>query len=292
MQRIVVGVDGSTPSRRALHWAADVAGRATLELVAVMVLGSIDDGVGTVGDPALECSRQLEQWCAVLPARCVHRETVVAHGDPASVLLEEAAQRESALLVVASRGAGEVAGLHVGTVVHRLAHRATIPLAIVGPTAMVSTSRLVVGHHPRNGNAAALAFTAELARRMAIPVTAVYTFDPHSGADMDADVEMWHQRARDEVHAWSAPIEEAGVHVDCYVDRAREVDPVAALEYALLDDPGAVAVVGVRDNDGWGAARIPLGLVRHSHHAVILVPGSADLRRFFGATAGRDAASV
>ncbi|HTX62699.1 MAG TPA: universal stress protein, partial [Acidimicrobiales bacterium] len=196
MQRILAGVDGSAPSHRALHWAADVAVHATLELVAVMVLGSMHDGVGTVGDPALECARQLEQWCADLPARCTHHESVVVGEDAASALLEEAAPGDTALLVVASRGTGEAAGLHVGTVVHRLAHRTAVPLAVVGPTAAVSTSRLVVGHHPRSGNAAALAFTAELARRMAVPVTAVYSPDPHSRAEMDADVEKWHQQAR------------------------------------------------------------------------------------------------
>jgi nucleotide-binding universal stress UspA family protein len=286
MQRILVGVDGSTASRRALHWAADLAARAALELDAIMVLGSLHDGVGTVGDPALECARQLEEWCAGLPARCVHRVAVVADGDPASLLLEESAQRDAELLVVASRGAGEVGGLHVGTVVHRLAHRVAIPLAIVGPTAMVTTSRLVVGNHPRTGNPAALAFTAELAHRMAIPVTAVYTFDPHSGEDADVDVEEWHRRARAEVHAWSTPLEEAGADVECYVDRVRDVDPVAALEHVLLDYPGSVAVVGVRGSDGWGTGRVPLGLARHSHHAVILVPDTADLHRFAAEAAG------
>ena len=278
MQRIIVGIDGSTPSRRALHWAADVAGRATLELVGIMVLDSIQDGVGTVVDPALECSRQLEDWCRALPARCTRRKTVVAAGNPAAILLEEAAQGDSVLLVVASRGVGEVAGLHTGTVVRHLAHRATIPLAIVGPTAMVTTSRFVVGHHPRTGNPAAFEFTAELARRMAVPVTAVCTFDSRSGGDVDQDIEEWYRRSRAEVHAWSAPIEEAGVHVDCAFDRTR--DPIIALEHVLVDNPGAVAVVGVCGHCAWDFSKVPLSLVRHSHHAVILVPDLADPHPF------------
>jgi nucleotide-binding universal stress UspA family protein len=292
MQRILVGVDGSTPSRRALHWAADVAARARLELDVVMAIGSIHDGVGTLGDPALECARQLKEWCAALPADCVHRQSVVADGDPASLLLEESARRDSDLLVVASRGAGELAGIHASVVVHHLARRVTVPLAVVGSTAMVTTSRLVVGNHPSTGADAAFAFTVELARRMTVPVTTVYTFDPHSASDSDEDVEEWLRHAHGEARRWSAPIQEAGIDVENHVDRLRDVDPVAALEHVLLDVPGSVAVVGFRGSDGRRSVRVPLGLVRHSHHAVILVPDSANPSPVAPAATGRAAAEL
>jgi nucleotide-binding universal stress UspA family protein len=277
MQRILVGVDGSTPSRRALEWAADVARRTTLGLVAEVVIGSLEDGVGTGVDPAVEWSRQLEDWSAALPGPA-HRETIVARGQPAAILLEEAAQPETSLLVVASRGTGEAAALHVGSVVRHLADRVTNPLAIVGPTTTVTTSRLVVGDHPTTSNPAALVFATELARRIAVPVTAVHARDPSS--KMGADAETRSQQALAELHDWSEPLVKAGVDVDYDVEGTAGPDPVGALGHALRRHPGAVAVLGVHDPEGWGAGRVPLGLVRHSQHAVILVPESADVWRF------------
>lgn len=270
MQRILVAVDGSITSRRALEWAADVACRARLELVAVTVLGTNEDGVGTPVDPALEASRQLQAWCAALPVGCSRPEALVERGDPASVLLEESGQRNVDIVVAGSRGMGEVPAIHLGSVVRRLADRASIPLAVVGPKGMVPTTRLIVEYDLETEDGAVLAFTAELARRMAVPVTAVYASPAGGGTGKHELADEWTRKTLAEVREWSAPMENAGVKVDVYLDPDQEADRIAALGHTLSKHPGATAVV--ESPDGRGAGRTPLGLVRHSDDAVIVLP--------------------
>lgn len=282
MNRVCVGVDGSPASRHALWWAGDLAGRAGLALTAVRVIQPLANAREEEGLPA---RRQLEEWCASLPARCADREVAVAEGDAAESLLATATEKHADLLVVGSRGTGEVAGLHLGSVARHLGTSSTAPLAIVDPAAAVTTGRIVVSHEPGASNTATLAFAAELARRLAVPITAVYTFDPYTRQDQDIDGTRWHERAVADVHAWAASIEATGTPVRVYVDQDRDVDPEAAITYALHESPGAVAVVGTHSVADHRAGRRALEVVRHSHHAVILVPEPSEKEHVPGSQA-------
>jgi nucleotide-binding universal stress UspA family protein len=160
--RVVVGVDGSKESHRALRWAARDAQRRGAELQVVYVheakLGynPYEVSYATTSSPraverlALEERRWrerqrlaaredaeavLEELLEELPAdlRAVPTEWIVREGPrPAPLLLEVA--RNADLLVVGSRGRGGFAGLLLGSVSQQLAQHAPCPVVIVHPT--------------------------------------------------------------------------------------------------------------------------------------------------------------
>lgn len=136
--RIVVGIDSSEPSTRALAWAVD-EGRlrgATVEAVHVWqlpVLVSSPFGAMPFDTGDLEASARAEFDQTVgavdatgLPEPIVR--TFVA-GTPANALVEAAAAAD--LLVVGSRGRGGFAGLLLGSVSQQVAHHAPCPVVIV-----------------------------------------------------------------------------------------------------------------------------------------------------------------
>jgi nucleotide-binding universal stress UspA family protein len=137
--RIVVGVDGSAGSKRALQWAVDEAQLrgAVVDAVqawtfpyygevAAMAAVSID---GTELERAAVASLSAVVD-AVAPDR-VPVEQRVQRGDPASVLLRAAEEAGADLLVVGSRGRGGFAGLLLGSVSQQCVHHATCPVVVV-----------------------------------------------------------------------------------------------------------------------------------------------------------------
>jgi nucleotide-binding universal stress UspA family protein len=139
MGRIVVGVDGSEHSRRALRWAleeADLRG-ASLEAVAAWSYPYLAgaDAVATVAvDPRelqATTARALEEAleeCATPAQRDAVKRTVV-EDRPARALLDAANGAD--LLVVGSRGRGGFAGLLLGSVSSQCVHHASCPVVVV-----------------------------------------------------------------------------------------------------------------------------------------------------------------
>ena len=145
---IVVGVDGSESSRRALRFALD---EARLRDSAVRMVGVWHVPVAAYGgamvapDPGLvkdlepQTGRVLERLLEDVgdDAAGLEVETVVREGAPVAMLLEEAqdAEREAAqdadLLVVGSRGLGGFRGLLLGSVGQQCAHHSPCPVVIV-----------------------------------------------------------------------------------------------------------------------------------------------------------------
>jgi nucleotide-binding universal stress UspA family protein len=133
--RIVVGVDGSSHSEKALGWGAHLAATFGAELVAV-----------TAWDypPAIGWATVPEDWHPDQDMAEVLRETlrkvfgehlpaglrtVVREGGAAKVLLEES--KSATVLVVGSRGHGGFAGLLLGSVSANVAEHATCPVLVV-----------------------------------------------------------------------------------------------------------------------------------------------------------------
>lgn len=114
---IVVGVDGSAPSREALRWALQLAttAGAPVEAVAAWHLPPIGYGMagGPVYQPEADTRAMLDQVVdEVAGAARVLR--TVTEGGAARVLID--ASRHARLLVVGSRGHGGFAGLLLGSV--------------------------------------------------------------------------------------------------------------------------------------------------------------------------------
>ena len=134
--RIVVGVDGSEPARRALAWAArqaELTG-AGLDVVMAwempaMLFGPVVWPEGY--DPRSDAVRVLEEEVAAAldPGSAIPVTMRVEEGQAASVLHEAA--RGADLLVVGSRGRGGFTGLVIGSVSEHLAAHAPCPIVIV-----------------------------------------------------------------------------------------------------------------------------------------------------------------
>lgn len=133
--RVVVGVDGSEPGRRALHWAAEEAQRrgADLEVVHAwhppiqplgLVLAAEDRGSSEANGKAV-----LDAAIAAARDRPIIVEPLLIEGPAARSLLEVSAG--AALLVVGSRGRGGFAGLLLGSVSSQALRHARCPLVLV-----------------------------------------------------------------------------------------------------------------------------------------------------------------
>lgn len=135
--RVVVGVDGSKPSLKALSTAFDEAAlrRASLEIVhAWQPRGASDPTLSAESSWAryeadLEASveRALGSRRADQPGVKVDLEVV--RGEPAKALVDHS--EGAALLVVGSRGAGGFDGLHVGSTALQLMGRGHSPILVV-----------------------------------------------------------------------------------------------------------------------------------------------------------------
>ena len=118
--RIVIGVDGSAPSRVALEMVASTRwpSDATMRLVSAARGG----GGGR--------SETLERWTQRLLVAGYPTESVIANGRPADVLLAESADVGTDLLVVGSRGRGTASSALLGSVSAALVDRASCPVLV------------------------------------------------------------------------------------------------------------------------------------------------------------------
>ncbi|GAA0896050.1 universal stress protein [Virgisporangium aurantiacum] len=136
---IVVGVDGSPGSRKALTWAAAEAAVHGAELVVVNVwehtlmppAGSVSVSEHFVPDSSQRTADDLVQVIKDElgddPPVLVRPE--VKQGRPAKVLIEESADAD--LLVVGKRGHGGFVGLVLGSVSQHVAAYAKCPVTVV-----------------------------------------------------------------------------------------------------------------------------------------------------------------
>jgi nucleotide-binding universal stress UspA family protein len=136
--RIVVGVDGSAESRRALHFAGDLAQGGKDEVVAVHGFRAVTAAKGSfeVFTPEAavrieEAEKRLDGWVAdaIRHHPDVPISTEAIGVPPARALVDCSAL--ASLLVVGSRGREAFAELLLGSVSQRVLHDAHCPVAVV-----------------------------------------------------------------------------------------------------------------------------------------------------------------
>ncbi|MEV6163878.1 universal stress protein [Streptomyces sp. NPDC052052] len=167
---VVVGVDGSEGSLRALDWAAAEAARSALPLR--LVHASLWERYESAGSAA-DSERPSEQVLAenlVAEARDhaqrlhpeLSVETSVEPEDPVAALV--GASHTAALVVLGSRGRGRIAGMLLGSVSLSLANRSHCPVVVVPaskPDTPPTSGRVVVGIGSAPGPQAAAVFALE-----------------------------------------------------------------------------------------------------------------------------------
>ena len=141
MAGIVVGVDGSGHSRKALERAAAEAAAHGAALTVLTVHQAVRDVYGSVShyqdDAALtgkakEAARvETEEVLAGLSAKPASVTVTAAHGLPADELIK--ASQGADMLVVGRRGGGGFARLIMGSVSDQVGRYAHCPVLIVPP---------------------------------------------------------------------------------------------------------------------------------------------------------------
>jgi nucleotide-binding universal stress UspA family protein len=135
-RKILVAVDGSRHSSRALEFADDLARRYKTSLLILHAFPHVSDLLGTpqyermlearalIGEQVLASARAQLQACEPV-------ETQLIEGPPAPAILRVAAEEGCDLIVIGSRGHGQLAGILLGSVSSIVAQRAACPVLIV-----------------------------------------------------------------------------------------------------------------------------------------------------------------
>ncbi len=140
IERILVGVDGSDDSRRALDYAARLAQQLDADILAVHALGLLDRL--HPGDDLVPSSSHRDEittlfkteWCAALDVHRVRGRRIVENGPPAMVLLRLADAEEVDMIVVGSRGVGGFPELLLGSTSMQLVQHARVPVTVIPGT--------------------------------------------------------------------------------------------------------------------------------------------------------------
>jgi nucleotide-binding universal stress UspA family protein len=132
--RVVVGVDGSESSKRALAWAAYIADSTGAVVEAVtswMFPLSYGWAVALTESPADSMEKVLTETVDEIfgPQRPDDMRLIIREGHAAKVLLD--VSEGAVMLVVGSRGHGGFAGLLLGSVSASVAEHATCPVLVV-----------------------------------------------------------------------------------------------------------------------------------------------------------------
>jgi nucleotide-binding universal stress UspA family protein len=138
-RRVVVGVDGSDPSQRALRWAAFLARSLDASMEAV-IAWSWRAGVGygpypSNWNPANDAQTIIDQTLDVVFGAQHHpadMKVTVLEGYAPRLLLDVSADAD--MLVVGSRGHGGFAGMLLGSVSAACAEHAECPVMVVHGT--------------------------------------------------------------------------------------------------------------------------------------------------------------
>lgn len=137
---LVVGIDGSEPSKAALRWAVRQAElvRGRVRAVAAWrqpTVAAAPDGTAAmpvVSDDDLEAQARhwIDDALAELPGNTADLvASSVEEGDPGSVLLDHGSNAE--LLILGNKSRGAIAGAIAGSVALHCVHRARRPIVLV-----------------------------------------------------------------------------------------------------------------------------------------------------------------
>jgi nucleotide-binding universal stress UspA family protein len=258
---IVVGVDGSETSDRAVDWAAEQARVEGRDLTLVHATGTVGaaallwlDQAGVDSDVAMDGVRgDAEQLLAEVAERAaavasdVQVRGVVAELDPRDALLELAPR--AAMVVVGSRGRGPVKSLLLGSVAHALSRSPACPVVIHRPVAESVVRRgVVVGVDDAGTSTAALAFAYRQASLRRRPLRVVHTiWDASKGTDPVGPDEEGYDAERLRLAETVAGMAEQYPDVEAETVLARGlVDRVLV----RLAEEAEVVVVGMRERGG------------------------------------------
>lgn len=140
LQRVLVAVDGSRISKRALLQAAAIAQAFSARLTVAHVAPlreQVEHGAELVEAEDFQVAydryaQELLERCKTLPELSgLAVDTTLLRGSPAEALSQAAQAEDVGMVVIGSRGLGEVARVLLGSVSDRLVRSCTKPVLVV-----------------------------------------------------------------------------------------------------------------------------------------------------------------
>jgi nucleotide-binding universal stress UspA family protein len=140
MARILIAVDGSPPSLRALEFGVALAAKLQVGLVLMHVVPHVVLPPGDAGPETLlelrqalqdEGTRLLAALADKARSHGVPVETELAQGDAAVTLHDRAEAPDIQMVVMGSRGQGTMARLLLGSVATQVVHTSTKPVVVM-----------------------------------------------------------------------------------------------------------------------------------------------------------------
>ncbi|MFE0188338.1 universal stress protein [Streptomyces sp. NPDC058989] len=269
---LVVGVDGSDSALRALDWAVDEAARRKLPLD-VLHASTWERFEGTAQGPERPGEQVLAEGIAqsaAEQARCRNPDlkvgAQVVADDAVTALLR--AGHYASVLVLGSRGRGEIAGLLLGSVGLAVAARARCPVIVVrGDAAGVAgTHRCVllgVGDPEKGAAAVRFAFQEAEARGCLLKAVRTWRCPAHETADppLLADQARSHHEKQAAARLDDALGAAAGDHPSVQVRRTTVEGPTHKV---LVHRAAAADLLVIGAGHRHGHFGLPLGRVAHT----------------------------
>lgn len=287
MNAIIVGVDGSDHSRRAVEWAAEEAVRRKRPLRIVHATApwlydtSVDPRLATMRTWLLSGGEEVLDE-AVAAARARDGDLMVegrlVPGGAAKALLEQV--RGASMLVVGSHGIGTVAGILLGSTALQVVSHTTVPTAIIRQFEAAERREIAVGVDGSAPGEAALAFAFEEAALREARLRAIHVWSrPGAGGPGEMTPLVY-----DEEVATSDQDHRLGEMLAAWRDKYPEVEVVGEVVHGrpvrVLAGASARAdllVVGTRGRGGFAGlvlGSVSHGLLHHAHAPLIVVPST------------------
>lgn len=266
---VVVGVDGSADSLRAVRWAAARAAGQHAPMHLVFALPQSAELPFTEAEKAERAefaTHLLDEASAQARIPGLHITSEVVDAAPARALIRAA--RHAVMVVVGSHGHGQVTGLLLGSVAQHVSRHAACPVVAVRPPAHPDARRVVVGVDGSPSSHKALDFAFETASREGELLVVIHGWQDTQGPATVGDrIDAAERLLSETLAGWSEKYPDVPV-----VREAIPVHPVTALTTA--SEFASLVVVGSR---GRGAfAELMLGstsqaVLHHAHCPVAVI---------------------
>jgi nucleotide-binding universal stress UspA family protein len=271
---VVVGVDGSDPSRAAMRWAAGDAVRRERPLRIVHAVGPwacatplypapvVMESLHQAGRAILDRSAEdVRRWHPGLPV------TTALLSDPPAIALRREAD-EACEVVVGNRGLGGFTGLLLGSVGLHTAGYANAPVVVVRDGERPEKGEVAVGIDLSEHGAAALRHAFDAAVLRGARVRVVHAWCPPEGRYAVLDVGELGRIAAQGVHRAVAPWRDRYPRVAVTETIVKE-HPVKAL--AKISAAADLIVVAARGHTGVRLGSVSHGLIHRAACPVVVV---------------------
>lgn len=280
---LVVGVDGSEPSLRAVDWAAHEAALRGVPLRLVYAsLWERYEGAALATGLGRSSEQVLADTIVEAAAKRAHRReadvkisTEVLPEEPVPALLGEG--RMASALVLGSRGRGGIAELLLGSVSLAVAARADCPVIVLRGSQAKSAMRgrvvLGVGEEPENSAAVRFAFQEAAERRVPLEAVRAWRCPGHETTDhplmTGGPARLHEERA---VQTLNAALRDAPEGVELH--RRTAEGPAHEVLLDASADAGLLVVGAQRRHGHFGLllGRVAHAVLHHSACPVAVVP--------------------